>query len=101
MYRSGSYQAGEAFSKEAKVAMGEEYKNKFKELNTIVMELKANRNVDTALKWAQNKAKELELISSDLLFNLHKSQICKMVSQLVELKVNLKKLKMENGMQSS
>lgn len=70
MFRTGNYHAGETFSKEAQIDMTDEFKDKFKELNTIVKELK-DKNVESALTWAKSKAKELENINSDLLFNLH------------------------------
>lgn len=70
MYRSGNYNAGEKFSQEAKIDMADEFKDKFKELNTIVKELK-DKNVSSALTWAKSKTKELDNINSDLLFNLH------------------------------
>lgn len=41
MYRSGHYQTGEIFSKEANVGMAEEFKNQFKELNEILKEIKS------------------------------------------------------------
>jgi E3 ubiquitin-protein transferase RMND5 len=70
MYRSGSYQAGETFSKEAKIEMLDDFKNKFKELNTIVKDLKEYK-VESALLWARDHSKALDNINSDLLFNLH------------------------------
>ena len=59
MYRSGNYQAGEIFSKESQIEIGDDFKNKFKELNEIVKELK-EKNVSSALTWAKSKAKELD-----------------------------------------
>jgi hypothetical protein len=60
--------------------MNEEFKNKFKELNSIVKELK-ERKVKLALVWAKSKEKELENIGSDLLFNLHYTEFSGMLNQ--------------------
>lgn len=43
MYRTGAYQAGEAFTREAEVHLKEDFKLKFKELNAIVKELKSGQ----------------------------------------------------------
>lgn len=51
MYRSGCFLSGEIFSKEANIEMTEDFKNKFKELNAIVKELK-EKKVTLALIWA-------------------------------------------------
>ena len=67
MFRSGNYTAGEAFTQEAKIAMPENFKDQFVMLNQILVELK-ERKVETALKWAKAKQKELEQQGSDLLF---------------------------------
>jgi hypothetical protein len=40
MYRSGFFQSGEIFTREANIDLTEDFKNKFKELNAIVKELK-------------------------------------------------------------
>ncbi len=52
MYRSGAYQAGEAFTSEASVEIKDDFKHKFKELNRIVKELK-EKKLDPALQWAK------------------------------------------------
>ena len=74
-YRTGNYQAGETFSKEATIGLTEEFKNQFRELNLILQEIK-DKKVDLALKWAKAQQVSLEKVGSDLLFELHKTQFC-------------------------
>ena len=70
MYRSGYFQSGEIFSQEAQVDLNDEFKYRFKELNSIIREIK-DKKVELALLWAKGKQKELERSGSDLTFNLH------------------------------
>lgn len=84
MFRSGNYEAGEKFCKEANVSMTEEFKNQFRDLNLILHELK-EKNVKTALNWAQDKANELEKIGSDLLFKLRKQEFLLLVEKAINV----------------
>ena len=66
--------------------MDPEFKNKFKVLNTIVMELK-EKKLDSALSWAKEHSKALEQINSGLLFNLHKEWYCSLIRKRIDLSV--------------
>jgi hypothetical protein len=78
MFRSGYFTSGEAFSEETSLPiekidsnLNEDLKNKFKNLNKIVSELRESRKVTLALHWARENSEELKKIQSDLLFQIH------------------------------
>jgi hypothetical protein len=78
MFRSGYFTSGEAFSEETSLPiekvdanLNEDFKNKFKNLNKIVNELRESRKVTLALHWTRENSEELKKIQSDLLFQIH------------------------------
>jgi len=81
-YRSGHFDAGEALSEEAHISLSQPFKDQFRELNTIISQLKQHQ-VDRAMAWAREKAAELDRQGSDLLFNLHKQKYCSLLQKAV------------------
>ena len=70
--------------------MTDDFKNKFKTLNLILRELRTESRVTSALAWAHSEVDALKELGSDLLFSLHYAEFTQILSQQLELCVELK-----------
>jgi hypothetical protein len=67
LYREGEFNTAEQFEQEAQIKVGEEYKQPFIQMFTVLQELQ-KRNIEPALQWCEENG----LRDSQLAFRLHK-----------------------------